>query len=110
MAKKEKDKTRNDYIKQYKNEIPDDIRILFGKFYVFSFIYLIFFLIIYPFILIKSFSLINLVLIISFLTIFYLFIVIDVIKKKKQFRSNLFILLIILVFIAISFSIVKFWF
>lgn len=110
MAKKEKDKTRNDYIKQYKNEIPDDIRILFGKFYVFSFIYLIFFLIIYPFILIKSFSLINLVLIISFLSIFYLFIVIDVIKKKKQFRSNLFILLIILVFIAISFSIVKFWF
>ena len=94
---------------KYRAEIPENIRILFGKFYFFSLIYLIFFLIIYPFILMKTINIVNLAIILVVLSICYLLIIIDVMRKKKNFNSNLFVILIIFVILAISFSIVKFW-
>ena len=104
MKKKERKKELK---KLYKNEIPDNIKVIFGKFYFFSLLYLIFFLIIYPFVLIERFSLLNLLILLIFLSLFYIWIIIDVIKKKKGYNSNLFVLLIGLVILAISLSVVK---
>lgn len=104
MKKKERKKELK---KLYKNEIPDNIKVIFGKFYFFSLLYLIFFLIIYPFVLIERFSLLNLLILLIFLSLFYIWIIIDVIKKKKGYNSNLFFLLIGLVILAISLSVVK---
>ena len=100
-------KKKKEIKKQYKTEVPDNIKILFGKFYIFSILYLIFFLIIYPFVLIGRFSLLNLIAILIFLGLFYLWIIIDVLKKKKEYSSNTFIILLIGVILAISLSIVK---
>lgn len=104
MKKKERKKELK---KLYKNEIPDNIKVIFGKFYFFSLLYLIFFLIIYPFVLIERFSLLNLLILLIFLSLFYIWIIIDVVKKKKGYNSNLFVLLIGLVILAISLSVVK---
>ena len=104
MKKKERKKELK---KLYKNEIPDNIKVIFGKFYFFSLLYLIFFLIIYPFVLIERFSLFNLLILLIFLSLFYIWIIIDVVKKKKGYNSNLFVLLIGLVILAISLSVVK---
>ncbi len=101
--KKESKKIR----KIYKTQIPDNVKILFGKFYVFSFLYLIFFFFIYPLVLINKISLFNLIAILVFLSLFYLAIIIDAFKKKKGYSSNLFFILMILVGLAISFSVVK---
>ncbi len=91
----------------YKKEVPEEIRVLFGKFIVFSILYLIFFGGIYPFFLVSHFHKVNLILILVFLSLFYVFIIIDVIRKKKHFNSILFVILLLLVIISISFSIVK---
>ena len=103
--KKKNDKRR--LKKLYKAEIPDYIKVLFGKFYVFSFFYLVFFFVIYPFLLLKRISLFNLVAIICFFGLFYIWIVIDVFRKKKEYNSSLFIILLVLVLAAISFSVIK---
>lgn len=104
MKKKSKKKELK---KLYKTEIPDEIKVLFGKFYIFSIIYLIFFLVIFPFCLLERISLLNLLAILLFLSLFYIWIIVDVFKKKKNFSSNLFVILLISVILAISFSIVK---
>lgn len=102
MGKKKEKKVK------IKKEIPDEIKVLFGKFYLFSFIYIIFFLLIYPFILVNLVSLWGSIIIFISLIGFYGYMIVDVIKHKGRFNSTMFILLILIVIMAISFSIVKF--
>ena len=42
-----KNKKNNNIGKEMYKAVPDDIKVVFGKFYIYSFIYLIFFLIYY---------------------------------------------------------------
>lgn len=111
MGKKEEKTKAKENKKKYKEElrvsIPDEVKVIFGKFYVFSFIMIVFFSIIFPLFLVNRFHKLNLILILIVLSLFYLYIVIDVIKHKKNFNSEIFIILIILVLISLSFSIVK---
>ncbi|MBQ4030270.1 MAG: hypothetical protein II625_00830 [Bacilli bacterium] len=106
MKKKEKSKkVINEEV--IKSQIPDEVKIALGKFYIFSMLYLIFFGVVFPFMLIDSISLVSQILAVIFLTGFYVYMLIDVKKKKMKFTSTLFVILTILVFILISFSIVK---
>lgn len=93
--------------KEINKSIPDEIKVLFGKFYLFSFCYLIFFFILYPFWLINKVSTLFSIILIIILILFYLYMIVDVCKKRGNFLSTLFVLLIMFVFMGISFSIIK---
>ena len=93
--------------KEYKESLPNEIRVLFGKFYVFSFILIVFLGIIFPFIVMDRISFISRILVLVVLFIFYTYVVIDVIRKKKSFTSTIFILLITLVLASFVTSIIK---
>lgn len=88
--------------------IPDKIKILYGKFFLFSIIYLIFFAGLYPFFLVSRLSKIGSILILILLLGLYIGMVLDVMKHRENYNSSIFVLLILLVLIAISFSVVKF--
>lgn len=111
MAKKKKStKNKIDVNKIVNKEIPNEIKILFGKFYLFSFIYIIFFAVIYPFLLLKVITELSSIILFIFLIMFYIYMIIDVKKKKKTYNSTMYMILILLVLVSISFSIVKFFF
>ena len=93
--------------KEYKASLPDDIKVLFGKFYVFSFILILFLSVIFPFLIMNRISLISRIFVLVVLFIFYVYVVIDVSKKKKSFNSSIFILLITLVVMSFVTSIIK---
>lgn len=95
--------------KEMNKAIPNDIKVLFGKFYLFSVIYLIFFLIIYPFILVKIVTRLSSIILFCLLTVFYVYMIVDVQRNKKTYNSIFYVILITLVFMAISFSIIKFF-
>lgn len=83
-------------IQEYKKSIPMEISTLFGKFYFFSFLLIIFLLIFYPLIVIKKCSFISSVLLLIFLGLFYIWMIIDVLKNRKNFNSSMFYILILL--------------
>ncbi len=89
------------------SQIPDEVKIALGKFYIFSIVYILYFGVIFPFYLIYNVSLVSQILVTIILIGFYIYMLVDVFKKKKKFTSTLFVFLIILVFIVISFSIIK---
>ena len=98
---------RNSKNKKVNDNIPDEVMISFGKFYCYSFLYIIVFSLLYPLLIIDNISTISLVLSYIVLVLLYGFIVYDTIRKSKGFKSSIFILLILLVLLSISFSIVK---
>lgn len=110
MTKKKKEKKKITINKKIDTAIPNEIKILFGKFYVFSIIYIIFFSVLFPFVIMKRISMISSFLIILFLAVFYIYMIVDVYKKKKEYNSTVYMMLIVLVLVSISFSIVKFFF
>lgn len=105
---KEEKNIKNKEIKKIKKEIPDEIKILYGKFYVFSFIYIFFFGVLYPFLFMERIKAWASILLFLLLGSFYIYMIVDVIKHKGRFNSTKFTLLILLVVMAFSFSIVKF--
>lgn len=111
MSKKNKNKKS---FKEFKKEmiasVPDEIKVIYGKFIVFSIIYLIFFFIIYPLLLVDMISKLSSIIIFVVLITFYVYMIIDVWKKKKTYISDGYVIIIPLVFVAISFSLVKFLF
>ena len=105
--KKVENKEENELKKEYKDSIPNDIKVLFGKFYVYSLVLIIFFGIIYPFLLIDNISTISSIIILIVLFIFYSYIVYDVFKKRKNFNSSIFLILILLVISSFIFSVYR---
>ena len=89
--------------------VPDVVKVAFGKFYLFSLIYIVFFLIVYPFFLIDTINEFFSGLIFGFLTIFYIYMIRDTRKRVKNYSSTFYYLLLAIVFISISFSVVKFF-
>jgi len=94
---------------ELKKNIPNEVKILFGKFYFFSVVYVIFFLILFPFLFRPRISLLSSILIMILLALFYVYIVIDVLRKERGFKSYLFSVFILLVVFAYSFSLIKFF-
>ena len=87
--------------------VPDDIKMVFGKFCAYSFLYVGFFGIIYPFFLLYYLNKLFSIGLIIVLVIFYGFIIFDTLKKAGKYKSNSFFLLIMLVFLVISLSVIK---
>ena len=108
VIKKNKKEKKNIGREMYK-AVPDDIKVIFGKFYTYSFIYLIFFSFIYPFVLLGRINDFVAGLVVGFLFVFYIYMIIDAKKKVKTFSSWLFSVLIILVFLSMIFSVIKFF-
>ncbi len=90
--------------------IPDDIKILFGKFYVYSLIYIVFFGILYPLVLIYYLNIIFTIIMFIVLILLYGYMIYDIKKKTGKYISNMFFFLIILVLLSLSFSIIKLMF
>jgi hypothetical protein len=88
--------------------VPEDIKMLFGKFYAYSSLYILFFGILYPFFLMYYLNKIFTIVLFIMLIGLYGIIIYDVTKKKDKYKSNMFVIFIILVMFAISFSIVRF--
>ena len=88
--------------------VPEDIKILFGKFYAYSILYLIYFGLLYPFFLMYYLNKIFTVCLFIGLTLLYGVIIYDIKKKIGKYKSNVFIVFIILVVFTLSFSIIKF--
>lgn len=99
--------SKKEIMMQIKKSIPDDIKILFGKFYVFSFFYIIFFFGLYPFWIVNKVSWGFSIVLFIILILFYGYMIRDVLKKKGNFLSTLFVVLILLVVMGISFSVIK---
>lgn len=89
------------------SQIPDEVKVALGKFYIFSMLYVIFFGGIFPYLLIGNISLVSQITSFVLLFLFYVYMLIDVFRKKQKFTSTLFVMLIVLVFILMSFSLVK---
>lgn len=109
QVNKSKKRSKKNISKEMYNAVPDEIKVAFGKFYLFSLVYIGFFLIIYPFLLIKWMSDFTCGLVLGFLTIFYIYIIRDTKRKVKTFSSTFYYLLILGVFLSISFSLVKYF-
>jgi hypothetical protein len=88
--------------------VPEDIKMLFGKFYAYSSLYILFFGILYPFFLMYYLNKIFTIVLFIMLIGLYGIIIYDVTNKKDKYKSNMFVIFIILVMFAISFSIVRF--
>lgn len=109
MKKQVNKSNKKSISKEMYNAVPDEIKVSFGKFYLFSLVYIVFFFVIYPFLLINWINDFTCGLVIAFLTIFYIYIIRDTKRKVKTFSSTFYYLLILGVFLSISFSIVKYF-
>ena len=72
-----------------KSEIPKEIKIVFGKFYIFS-IFIFILLLMYPFFIMKYISIYSNVAIVIVLPVWYLLMIIDVVRKREVYRWTLF--------------------
>lgn len=94
---------------EYKKEIPLDIKILFGKFYFFSFLYLLFFFFLFPLFLMKHISIYSTIGIFIVFIVFFIYIIYDLLKKKKNFQSSLFLPLCVFMLFSIIHSLLVFY-
>lgn len=88
-------------------KVPDNIRILFGRFTFYSIMIIFFLSIIYSLILVKYLSLFTAIGILVILFLFYLYMIYDVIKHKDTYSSVLFVILIIATVLSFGISILK---
>jgi cytochrome c biogenesis factor len=98
---------RSNKTKKVNDNIPDEILMLYGKFYFYSVCYVVIFGLLYPLLFIGNISNISLVLSFVIFIGLYAYMIYDVLKKSKGFKSAVFSLFVVLVILAISFSIVK---
>ena len=108
MKKQKKIKVNKvDNVKKKLIEIPDDIKVLYGKFYIFTGVMFIF-LLLYPFLIMPDINMITNIGILLMMPIFYIIMVVEVLKKRMTYRSLLFVLWVVLFFVTYVVSLVKF--
>lgn len=87
--------------------IPEDIKLYFGKFYLYSLVYIVFFGILYPFFLMYYLNIVFSMIILIILALLYVYIIYDINRRTRKYISNMFFFLIILVILSLSFSFIK---
>jgi len=90
-------------------EVPKDKKILFGKFYFYS-AFILLFIILYPFYVMKYLSFVSNIITLVIIPILYIFVIIDVLKKRETYKSTLFFITVVLILSTYLFSLVKFIF
>ena len=93
--------------KEIKSNIPDDVKVVFGKFYVFSFIIILLLSLLYPFVIINYFSIYSQIGFLIFVLLFYGYMVFKLFKKKGKFMSLLVPLLIVSVLLLLVLDLLK---
>ncbi len=93
--------------REYRKNIPDEIKILYGKFIIYSFLMTLFFGFLFPFLLLDKISKISSFFLFLVLVLFYIFILIDVFRRRKTYHSTLFYILVFLFFSAVFYSVFK---
>lgn len=88
-------------------EVPKHIKVLYGKFYVFTGIIFIF-LLLYPFLIMDHINIITNIGILLLMPIFYIIMVKEVLNKRETYRSFIFWIWIVLFFITYIVSLIKF--
>ena len=96
---------RKELIKEIKKNIPDEIKILYGKYYFFCLLLIIFLGLLFPLFIFKFVSFIFSIVLLLLLFVLYILMIVDVIKHKNNFESLYFVLSI---FITIFCFIVSF--
>ena len=99
MKKKDKSKI--------KENIPVEIKVLFGKFTFFSIIIILLLAVVYPFIVLNYFSIYSQIGLLVFVVLFYGYMIFNLIRKKKNFMSMLVPILIALVVLVLILDIIK---
>lgn len=94
-------------VKNYKKAIPVEVRVAFGKYYIFSFIISLFLGIVYQFI-ISKISFISGLLLLLFSLLFYIYIFIDFLNNKNHFMSSTVIFCIMVFIFCLGFAVYKF--
>ena len=87
--------------------VPEDIKMVFGKFCAYSFLYVGFFGVIYPFFLMYYLDKFFSIGLIVGLIVFYGFIIFDTLKKAGKYKSNSFFFMVMFVVLVISLSIIR---
>ena len=87
--------------------IPEDIKLYFGKFYLYSLVYIVFFGILYPFFLMYYLNIVFSMIILIILALLYVYIIYDINRRTRKYISNMFFFLIILVILSLSFSFIN---
>ena len=87
--------------------VPEDIKMVFGKFCAYSFLYVGFFGVIYPFFLMYYLDKLFSIGLIVGLIVFYGFIIFDTLKKAGKYKSNSFFFMVMFVVLVISLSIIR---
>lgn len=104
MKKKNKNINVEDVVDK---SIPDDIRVLYGKFTLYSIIIILFLSVIYSLILINYISLVTAISVLVILFLFYVYMIYDVIKHKKTYSSLLFVILVMTTVLSFGIAIIK---
>ena len=90
-------------------EIPKDKQLLFGKFYFYS-AFVLLFIILYPFCIMEYLSFVGNIITLIVIPILYVFMVIDVLKKRETYKSTIFLVCVVLILSTYLFSLIKFIF
>ena len=90
-------------------EVPKDKQLLFGKFYFYS-AFVLLFIILYPFCIMEYLSFVGNIITLIVIPILYVFMVIDVLKKRETYKSTIFLVCVVLILSTYLFSLIKFIF
>lgn len=93
--------------KEIKKNIPDEIKVLFGKYYIFSFIIILALAIFYPLVVLNYFSIYTQIGFLVFAVLFDIYMTIGLFKKKGRFMSILVPILIGSVFLLLILDLLK---
>ena len=107
MKKQKENKKEKKIKKEYKSSIPVEIRVLFGKFYIFSILLSLFLGVGFQF-MVERISFISSLLLLIFCLLFYIYIFIDFLNRKKNFMSTMIVFCIIIYICCLGFAIYKF--
>ena len=90
-------------------EIPNDKKLLFGKFYFYS-AFVLLFIILYPFCIMEYLSFVGNIITLIVIPVLYVFMVIDVLRKRETYKSTIFLVCVVLILSTYLFSLIKYIF
>ena len=93
--------------KELKKNIPDEVKVVFGKFYIFSFIIILALAVLYPLVILKYFSIYTQVGFLVFVVMFVSYMMWGLFKKKGNFMSIAVPLLVLVIVRLLIFDLLK---
>lgn len=92
---------------KYNENIPKEVKVLFGKFYLFSILVYLFLFVLYPLFIVNNVSVVSNIFILILFPLFYLYMIIEVLRNKGKYGSSLFWLFVIIFVVTYVLMVVK---